>query len=205
MNRHFLTFPELSCRIPGANRPRKASDVNIRTDQRKATCLKESLRHATQRHRIDHSLCQSTDLPAKILSYSMYASRTSPPPSRSFTPHISMPRNGARPDSRSTLRLPPFFKRLFKFPQMDFEVRDVRAWRAVRFRLTIGADGDMGNVKPYNSAQEGLQVDIPPRNHTLAYFCDWNMLTADYPETYLPALLPFLITSHIYTSNHALI
>ncbi|KAL0638085.1 hypothetical protein Q9L58_002864 [Maublancomyces gigas] len=51
----------------------------------------------------------------------MYASRTSPPPSRSFTPQISMPRNGARPDSRSTLRLPPFFRRLFKFPQMDFE------------------------------------------------------------------------------------
>ncbi|RPB15262.1 UNC-50 [Morchella conica CCBAS932] len=47
--------------------------------------------------------------------------RASPPPSRSFTPHIGMPRHG-RQDSRSSLRLPPFFKRLFKFPQMDFEM-----------------------------------------------------------------------------------
>lgn len=41
-----------------------------------------------------------------------------------------------------------------------------------------GIDGNMGNVKPYNSAQEGLQVDILPCNHALAaYVCGRNMLT----------------------------
>ncbi|KAF8250204.1 UNC-50 [Wilcoxina mikolae CBS 423.85] len=54
------------------------------------------------------------------------ASRYSPPPNRSsFSPHITAPRYtaaGARADSRSTMRLPVFFRRIFKYPQMDFEM-----------------------------------------------------------------------------------
>jgi hypothetical protein len=47
-----------------------------------------------------------------------------------MNPHISLPRPtggssnfGSTPSSRrSELRMPRFFKRLFKFPQMDFEM-----------------------------------------------------------------------------------
>ncbi|CUS09665.1 unnamed protein product [Tuber aestivum] len=53
----------------------------------------------------------------------MYAPRTSPPPMRSaFAPHIAPPRHGSRSDSGSGSRLPLFFRRMIKFPQMDFEV-----------------------------------------------------------------------------------
>lgn len=31
-----------------------------------------------------------------------------------------------------------------------------------------GVDGDMGNVKPYNSTQEGLPVNILPRDYTVS-------------------------------------
>lgn len=31
-------------------------------------------------------------------------------------------------------------------------------------------DGDMGNVKPYHSTEEGLQINILPRNHTFIRF-----------------------------------
>ncbi|KAI5855256.1 UNC-50 family-domain-containing protein, partial [Tricharina praecox] len=52
------------------------------------------------------------------------ASRYSPPPNRStFSPHSTAPRYttaGAR--ERSAMRLPVFFRRIFKYPQMDFEV-----------------------------------------------------------------------------------
>ncbi|KAI5806282.1 UNC-50 [Geopyxis carbonaria] len=53
------------------------------------------------------------------------ASRYSPPPNRTtFSPHVTTARYGAsgRPDSRSSLRLPVFFRRIFKYPQMDFEM-----------------------------------------------------------------------------------
>ncbi|KAI5789943.1 UNC-50 [Pyronema domesticum] len=52
------------------------------------------------------------------------ASRYSPPPSRAGFPHITAPRYtsaGARAE-RSTMRLPVFFKRIWKYPQMDFEM-----------------------------------------------------------------------------------
>ncbi|CAP86174.1 Pc20g08450 [Penicillium rubens Wisconsin 54-1255] len=46
-----------------------------------------------------------------------------------MNPHISVPRQhagpanfGSTPASRSSVRMPRFFKRLFKFPQMDFEM-----------------------------------------------------------------------------------
>ncbi|PWW72132.1 membrane protein [Tuber magnatum] len=53
----------------------------------------------------------------------MYASRTSPPPTRStLSPHIAAPRHGSRSDSGSGSRLPLFFRRMIKFPQMDFEM-----------------------------------------------------------------------------------
>ncbi|KAL7268594.1 hypothetical protein RUND412_008778 [Rhizina undulata] len=46
----------------------------------------------------------------------MFSSRTSPPPMRSaFTPHIAAPLHGGREGSSL------FFRRLVKFPQMDFE------------------------------------------------------------------------------------
>ncbi|KAG0642857.1 UNC-50 family-domain-containing protein [Tuber brumale] len=53
----------------------------------------------------------------------MYAPRISPPPTRStFAPHIAAPRHGSRSDSGSGSRLPLFFRRMIKFPQMDFEM-----------------------------------------------------------------------------------
>ncbi|KAL2705610.1 hypothetical protein AAEP93_000860 [Penicillium crustosum] len=46
-----------------------------------------------------------------------------------MNPHISVPRQhagpanfGSTPATRSSVRMPRFFKRLFKFPQMDFEM-----------------------------------------------------------------------------------
>lgn len=51
---------------------------------------------------------------------------------------------------------------------MDFEVCGVLTWRLGEISTDDGVDGDMGNVKPYNSTQEGLPVNILPRNYTVS-------------------------------------
>lgn len=89
----------------------------------------------------------------------MYAPRTSPPPTRStFAPHISAPRHGSRSDSGSGSRLPLFFRRMIKFPQMDFEVCCFHVSGVPRGVVVVAnrrgglEDGDMGNDIPDNSS-----------------------------------------------------
>lgn len=51
---------------------------------------------------------------------------------------------------------------------MDFEVCGVLTWRLGEISTDDGIDGDMGNVKPYNSTQEGFSVNILPRNYAIS-------------------------------------
>jgi hypothetical protein len=73
--------------------------------------------------------------PSLLEPHSVYSRPEShtryPRPERAMNPHISLPRPTGGPSNfgstaassrRNEIRMPRFFKRLFKFPQMDFEM-----------------------------------------------------------------------------------
>ena len=60
----------------------------------------------------------------------------------------------------ASIRIPPFFRRLFKFTSMDFETASP-ATRSARPVLTASA-GNMGNDTPHYCAQESVQEHLLP-------------------------------------------
>jgi len=136
---------------------------------------------------------------------SAYASRYSPPPNRSaFAPHITAPRNGARSESRS-LRLPLFFRRIFKFPQIDFEMA---MWEMTS--LIIAPKKVFRSIYYHKQTKNSWSRDDPSFIVLLTFFLTLTALA--WGLTYTPAFgsivrlvlslvfLQFLLTSLIFAT-----
>jgi hypothetical protein len=60
------------------------------------------------------------------------------------------------------MRIPPFFRRLFKFTSMDFETVGLATICTLQLR-TDDKVGCLGNDAPHNSSQKGVSKHILPR------------------------------------------